>query len=140
MNTCSVRRSTFVVVGLGVALAAAACGEDKRIKQLDTGITRDSAVSVIAKGLKPQATADSFPNVYFRERFLVAGKSIEVLYFTPDNDKLPRPTGGKPRPIDSIPFKKLTPIVFVNTLMVGRGWSFWDSAATANKIEVHKHS
>jgi len=138
MSAYSVRRRAVLLAGLATATLTAAC-EDKRIKQLDTGITRDSAISVIAHDLKPGARPDSFPNVYFRERFLVAGKNFEVLYFTPDNDKLPPPTGGKPRPIDSIPFKKLTPIVFVNNTLIGRGWKFWDSAATANKIEVHKH-
>jgi hypothetical protein len=138
MNICFVRRRSLVVAGLAAATLTAAC-EDKRVKELNAGISRDSAVNVISQGVKPGATPDSFPNVYWRERFLAGGKNYEVLYFTPNNDKWPAPTGGKAPPIDSIPFKRLTPIVFVNNTLVGRGWKFWDSAATANKLQTHKH-
>ena len=116
------------MVGLSSAAFIAAC-EDKRVKELDTGITRDSAVSVIAQDLKPGSPSDSFPNVYKRDRYLINGKHIEVLYFTPNNEKV-----GK----DTVPLKKLTPLVFVDFKLVGRGWEYWDSVRTANKIPIEK--
>ena len=51
-----------------------------------------------------------------------------MLYFTPNNEK-----AGK----DSVPWKKLTPIVFVENRLVAKGWPGWDSIASANKIPLH---
>lgn len=134
MNHLSVRRRTITLAALSAASLLVAC-EDKRVKQLDTGITKDSAMSVIAKDLPPGSGPDAYPNVYTRGQFLINGKTIEVLYFTPDNKKEPDKNyqrGSK----DTIPLRELTPIVFVENRMVGKGWDFWDSVATANKIQV----
>jgi hypothetical protein len=128
MHHFSVRRRALFVVGVSCAALTAAC-EDKRVKGLDTGITRDSAVSVISHDLKPGSGSDSFPNVYKRDKYLINSKHIEVLYFTPNNEK-----AGK----DTVPLKKLTPLVFVDYKLVGRGWDFWDSVRTANKIPIEK--
>jgi hypothetical protein len=133
MNHFFVRRKAFAVAALSAASVLVAC-EDKRVKQLDTGITRDSAVSVIAHDLAPGSPPDSFPNVYKRERYLIAGKNLEVLYFTPDNKKQVVKSGQTPK--DTIDIRKLTPLVFVENRMIGRGWPFWDSVATANKIQL----
>lgn len=133
MNHLSVRRRTAALAALSAASLLVAC-EDKRVKQLDTGITRDSAISVLSHDLPPGSPPDSFPNVYKREQFLVNGKHYEVLYFTSNNEKAPlvneQPKG------DTIPLRKLTPIVFLENRMVGKGWDVWDSVATANKIPV----
>jgi|SRR5579884_439225 len=133
MNHFSVRRQGLLVAGVSAAAFLAAC-QDKRVKQLDSGITRDSAVSVLSHDLPPGSPPDSFPNVYTRGQYLVSGKHLEVLYFTPDNKKAPlvntRPTS------DTIPLRKLTPIVFAENRMVCKGWSCWDSVAKANKIAV----
>ena len=141
----SVRRRTLLLAGLTTATLLAAC-EDKRVKQLNTGISRDSAVAVISKDLKPRADSqgappDSFPNVYTRERFLIAGKNIEVLYFTPENDKAPALVHGRvpsAGPDTIIPYKRLTPLVFIDSRLAGRGWTYWDSVAGANKIPLKK--
>jgi hypothetical protein len=126
-----VRRKVAVIGAAGVLTLLVAC-EDKRVSQLDTGITRDSAVSVLAQQIKG-AGSDSFPNVYTRERFLIGGKTYEVLYFTPNNDK------AKTGPKDTIPWKTLTPLVFVDNRLVVKGWPGWDSISSANKIPVKKH-
>ncbi len=144
MNPYSVRRRAFLAAGLGAAVLTAAC-EDKRVKALDSGISRDSAMNVIKQDAKAAPTApsgatpDSFPNVYWRDRFLVAGKNYEVLYFTPDNTKMPMPHNGGLLPADSIPYHKLTPIVFVDNRLIGRGWPFWDSVSTVLKVPLKKH-
>ena len=111
------------------ALTLLAACEDKRVKELNTGITRDSAVSVLAQEIKKGSGSDSFPNVYTREQFLVGGKTMEVLYFTPNNEKVTK---------DTVPMGKLTPLVFVENKLIGKGWSAWDSIATANNIPVKK--
>jgi hypothetical protein len=128
MNHFSVRRRMMLLAGLAGSVTLIAC-EDKRVKQLEAGITRDSAVSVISHDLKGTGS-DSFPNTYTRERYLIGGKTYEVLYFTPNNEKV-----GK----DSVPWKKLTPLVFVENRLVAKGWSGWDSIAAANKIPQHDH-
>ncbi len=144
MNTYNVRRSALLAAGLGSVLALAAC-EDKRVKELNSGITQDSALKIIRQDAKPPApnasgtmTTDSFPNVYTREQYLVAGKRYDVLYFTPENDKEKKLPFGQPpmKKADSIPYRRLTPIVFVDNKLAGRGWDFWDSASKALKIPV----
>ena len=135
MDHFSVRRKALAVGVLSLATLAVAC-EDKRVKQLDTGITRDSAVSVMSHDLPPGSPPDSFPNVYTRGQYLVNGKTIEVLYFNPDNKKAPNINGDPAKLKDSIPLRKLTPIVFLQNRMIGKGWDVWDSVAKANKIAV----
>ena len=129
MNHFSVRRSSLVLAALGATTLLAAC-QDKRVKQLDTGITRDSAMTVIAQDLKPGAPPDSFPNVYKRERYLIGGKTYEVLFFTSHDEKEGR---------DTVANKKLVPLVFVENKLVGKGWEYWDSLSTANHIPLEKH-
>jgi hypothetical protein len=130
MNHLFVRRRTVTLAALSAAVLTTAC-EDKRLKQLDTGITRDSAVSVISHDTKPGAGPDSFPNVYKREKFLVSGKNYEVLYFQPENKKQPELNVVTK---DTVPLDKLTPIVFIENRMIGKGWDFWDSVSKANHI------
>lgn len=140
MIRSSVSRRTFLLGGLAAATVLGAC-QDKRVKRLDTGITRDSAITIISHDLRPDAPPDSFPNVYTRERFLLNGKNVEVLYFTPENDKAPAQVGGRvpsAGPDTIIPYKRLTPIVFIDNKLAGRGWAYWDSVATANKIPLKK--
>jgi len=122
-----VRQRAAVIAGTGALVFLAAC-EDKRMSQLDTGITRDSAVTVLAQKIKG-AGSDSEPNVYTKERYLIEGKTYEVLYFTPNNEKV-----GK----DTVPWKTLTPLVFVENKLMAKGWPAWDSIATANHIELKK--
>ena len=126
MTSCIVRRSTFAV-GAVTALALVAGCQDKRVKELNTGITRDSVMSVTAKGTQ---STDSMPSIYTSEQYLINGKTLEVLYFDAKDRK-----AGK----DTVPYSKLTPIVMYDGKMVGKGWGVWDSAATANKIPVPKH-
>ena len=139
MNPYSVRRRTLLAAGLASTALVAAC-EDKRVKELKTGITRDSAISVIAQDRKPGLAIDSVPNVYTQERFIIGGKTYNILYFTPDNDKSPIPvTGNEALKIrDTIPYKRLTPLVFVDNMLAGRGWPYWDSVSNANKIPLKK--
>ena len=123
MYHLSVRRRASSLVALTAVITLVAC-EDKRVKELNTGITRDSAMTVISQEIKGGGS-DSFPNVYMRDRYLIEGKNFEVLYFAPNNEKQ-----GK----DSVPWRKLTPIVFLNNKLVAKGWPAWDSITKTNKI------
>ena len=129
MTHVSVSRRILVPCALVGAAVLGAC-EDKRVQAIDTGISRDSAISVISHDLPVNAKSDSLPNVYIRERYLMAGKNYEVLYFTPRNEKA---QAGK----DTVR-GKLTPIVLVDNKTVGTGWKVWDSISTANKIPLKK--
>ena len=129
MTHVSVSRRMLVPCALVSAAVLGAC-EDKRVQAVDSGISRDSLVSVIAHDLPANAKSDSFPNVYIRERYLMGGKNYEVLYFTPNNEKA---QAGK-----DTAWGKLTPIVLMNNLTLGKGWKFWDSISTANKIPLKK--
>jgi hypothetical protein len=128
MPTLLVRRRLLTLSALTAATLAVAACTDKRVKQLNTGITRDSALSVIAQNLPPNSGPDSLPNVYRRARYIIEGKQMEVLYFTSNNEK----EGGP----DTIPVRKLTPLVFLNNVLIGKDWAAWDSIAKANNILV----
>ena len=108
----------------GVTMAC----EDKRIKELDTGIGRDSVLVILGTGTAKGA-GDTLPNVYNRSRFLMNGREYEVLYFTSRHF-----TPGKV----SIPLKQTTPVVLADNKMIGRGWDFWDSVSVANKLPPQK--
>jgi hypothetical protein len=130
MKSCVVRDRKLTVAaacGLVSLLCLGAC-EDKRVSQLDTGITRDSAVNVFTNEVKG-GVHDSLPNVYIQERYLINAKNYDVLYFTPDNEKATK---------DSVPWRKLTPLVFVDNKLVAKKWSQWDSISKANKIPLKK--
>jgi hypothetical protein len=129
MDHFSVRRRTLAFGALGAVLLLTAC-EDKRIKELTTGITRDSAVTILAQSIKGGGR-DSFPNVYDRSRYLINGQNIEVLYFSKDNEKK--------HGADTLSYKKYTPIVFLDNKLIAKGWPAWDSISTANKIPLKQH-
>jgi hypothetical protein len=128
MNHVSVRRNALTLAVMATAIVTTAC-EDKRVKELHEGIPRDSAVSKLSEDVKHGSGADATPNVYTSSRYLINGKNYEVLFFTPNNEKKGR---------DSVPSAKLTPIVFVDNRMVGKGWQYWDSVSAANKIPLQK--
>ena len=127
MKSWIVRRSSLWL-GLVLASTVVVACEDKRVKELDTGIGRDSVLSILTSGGQKSAT-DSMPNIYKRSRYLMDGKEYEILYFTSRSF-----TPGK----DSIPLKETTPVVLVDNKLVGRGWAFWDSVSTAHKMPPQK--
>ena len=125
-----VGRRRFALAAIGSLALLCACGQDKRVKAVDTGITKDSLLTVIGK---ESPGVDSLPNVYQRERYLIDGKSYEILFFSP--------TGrhafiGVQK--DTIPWKDLTPIAMIDNRVMGKGWEYLDSLYTAHKIPVKK--
>ena len=129
MEHVSVRRRLLFAAGAVMLVALAAC-EDTRLKKLTTGITRDSAVTILAQNAKGGGR-DSFPNVFDRGVYLIEGKTYEVLYYSKNNEKR-----GK----DTLSYAKYTPVVFLDNKLIGKGWPTWDSIATANKIPLKNHT
>ena len=126
-----VGRRRFAVAAFGGMALLGACGQDKRVKAVDSGISKDSLLTVIGK---EAPGVDSLPNVYQRERYLIDSKSYEILFFSP--------TGrhafvGVQK--DTIPWKELTPIAMIDNKVMGKGWEYLDSLYAAHKIPVKKH-
>ena len=125
----SVRAISRLAGGAAAIVLFAAC-QDKRVKEVDAGITRDSLLSVIGKGSKG---VDSLPNVYTRERYLIDGKNYEVFFFSSSGKHVY--TGVQK---DTIPWKDLEPIAMIDNKVAGKGWSFLDSLYGAHKIPLKK--
>ena len=120
------RRGLMLTAVASMALLGAC--EDKRVRAVDTGISRDSLLTVIGKDAPG---ADSLPNVYQRERYLIDGKNYEILFFSPTGQHAF--TGTQK---DTIPWKELTPIAMIENKVMGKGYDYLDSLYTAHKIPV----
>jgi hypothetical protein len=114
-----------ILAVFGAAAVAIACG-DKTVRQVDSGISRDSAINLLTGGT-PGTNSDTFKNVHRRSRYLLQGKEMEVLWFTA--------TGAVPGK-DTLPFRELTPIVVFDGKVIGKGWDFWEKTAAENNIPV----
>ena len=123
--------------------AVTAC-TDSRVKAVDTGISRDSAIKLLTMNAAPPpskegpstmggvADPNAPANVYRRDQYLVNGVMTEILYFDPKNRHL----GQLDK--DTVPWKDLTPVVLIQNKVVGRGWDVFDSVAKANKLPMHQ--
>lgn len=123
------RKGRIAFAALGAMTLLSAC-EDKRTKDVEAGITRDSLLTVIGKDAPGM---DSLPNVYQKERYLIDGKNYEILFFSPTGRHAY--TGAQK---DTIPWKDLTPIAMIDNVVMGKGYGFLDSLYTAHKIPVKK--
>ena|SRR5690349_1260339 len=119
-------RRTAVLAAATISGVLAGCG-DKRVDSLTTGITRDSALKVLAGG----PSSDSLANVYKQEAYINNGKFINVLVYSKD--------GVKEAADPSVPDSKLTPVVVIDNKVAGWGWTYYDSLAKANNIPVKDH-
>ena len=122
------RREIMFAALSGMALLGACM--DKRVKAVDTGISKDSMLTVIGKGAPG---IDSLPNVYIRERYLIDSKNYDIMFFSPSGRHF---YVGVQK--DTIPWSKLTPIAMIDNKVAGTGWGFLDSLYTAHKIPVKK--
>ena len=125
-----VGKRRFALAAISTIALIGACGEDKRTKGVDTGISKDSMLTIIGK---ESPGVDSLPNVYQRERYLIDSKSYEIMFFSPT---------GKHAFVgvqkDTIPWKELTPIAMIDNKVAGKGWQYLDSLYAAHKIPVKK--
>ena len=122
-----VGRRRLALAALGGLALLGAC-QDKRVKAVDTGMSKGTLLSVIGKDAPG---VDSLPNVYQRERYLIGGKTFEILFFSPTGKHV---FVGVQK--DTIPWKDLTPIAMINNKVAGTGWHFLDSLYAAHRIPV----
>jgi hypothetical protein len=120
-------RHTAVLFAATISGILAGCG-DKRVDSLSAGITRDSALKVLAGG----PSSDSLANVYRQETYLNNGQMINVLVYNKD--------GIKQATDSTVPDSKLTPVVMVDGKVTGWGWAHYDSVAKANNIPLKPHT
>jgi len=110
------RHATFRA---GLALATitilAACG-DARLDKLALGISKDSATVLI--GDKPHRGI----------QMLTAGKVWDVQFYA-------RSAAADQ---DSVEWRKMSPVVFIDQKAVGWGWSWWGGTAAKQGIAMPK--
>ena len=97
---------------LSAAILVVACG-DARLRKLDVGISKDSAMHVM--GPKPDRV----------EGYLVGGQMIEALFY----GKAGADSGQTPE-------DRLVPVVVVNGQVTGWGKEEWRKVAAEHKIQV----
>ncbi|MBL8983098.1 MAG: hypothetical protein JNL26_12990 [Gemmatimonadetes bacterium] len=123
-------RGTLRLLLVGVAVAA--CQDsDYRIDQLDTSFSMDSAMKVLSDGnpidttMRPPPGAlvpasDTLKNVWRKAEYLIDGNNIQVLYYSPNNEKW--------KATDTIPKEKVIPVIFVNGKLFGTGRRAYEDA------------
>ncbi len=97
------------------AAALAGCG-DHRLDKLAVGISRDSVTSTM--GSLPHTTESYFAN----------GRNWELDLFT-----------RKPvLPADSVPWRKMSPVILADGKVVGWGWAWWETQAVKLHLNMPK--
>ncbi len=109
MKNPSVRRLAAVV-----AIAGLAACSDARLKNLSTGIEKDSLAVVM--GNEPHRT----------ETYQTAGKFWEIMLYARGNEAKE----------DSVAWGKLSPVVMADGKVVGWGWDYWRKEAETLNIPV----
>ena len=118
-----------IATAASLAVGVLAC-KDKKLASVDTGITKDSLLSIMAVDAKNTGSPDAYPSIYRRDQYLIGGKNWDVLYYLSSGEKL------QPAAKDTVPWDKLSPIVTIDNKVVGKGWDYFDSVSTANKIPL----
>ena len=108
----TIRRAMATVGVVGLAALAGCERSDPRLAGLAVGMSKDSTLAVM-RG-QPTTIAP----------YLTNGLYIEAMFYA-------RP--GKTDSASRAP-RNMTPVVLVNSKLVGWGWDRWDSVAAANKI------
>lgn len=93
----------------------AACG-DARLDKLALGISKDSTAAVI--GDKPHRTIS----------LLTGGKVWEVQFYA----------RSAVADTDSVAWRKMSPVVFIDQKSVGWGWGWWGGASVKQGIAMPK--
>jgi hypothetical protein len=124
MDLRAVRRLSGCLAAAASTIAISACG-DAKIENLSQGISRDSALTILAGDA---GGGDSLANVYKQETYLLNGRTTNVLFYH---------RGGIKQEADSsVTPSSLTPVVISDGKVTGWGWTYYDSLAKANNIPV----
>lgn len=115
MTIRSTMTRTLTAAGL---LALVACG-DARLGKLAVNMTTDS-LAVIMKG-PPHRT----------QNFILNGKVWDLSVYDYGSKPLPAVVvktsmGGDSTVTDSIPWRKMSPVIIIDSKVVGWGWGWWD--------------
>ena len=107
------QRNARAAAALATLTLLAACG-DARLDKLALGVPSDSVQKLM--GEAPHRTAD----------YLTGGRRWEVQFYARSAaaDK------------DSLPWRTMSPVVFIDGKTVGWGWSWWGDASAKQKIAM----
>lgn len=124
------------ITAVWLLLGAVACAEgDSRSEQITEGIDRDSALAILrapaGSEAAPASPEDSLKNVWRRTQYLVDGKSIEVIWYSP--------TGEKWLATDTVPEERVIPVVVMDGKVVGVGRVAYEVAAEQYKLPKNKY-
>lgn len=125
MTSHSPRRARLLRATALAAFALTAC-QDKRIRELDVGISKDSAIKIMADGMQPKL--DTIQNVYRHTRYFVQGREFDIYMFDAENRKF----WEDPEVLD----KELTPVVVMDGKVDGWGWSHMDDITSKYGIRL----
>lgn len=123
-----------VLASLAAVVAFAACGEkDARTEQIQPGIDRDSALAILGSGTSGSTAApeDSLKNVWRRTQYLVDGKSLEVIWYSP--------SGEKWTATDTVPEERVIPVVMVDGKVSGVGRVAYETLAAQYRLPKNKY-
>ena len=98
---------TLLAVAIGSLGLLGCATEDARLKDLDAGITKDSAIAVLG------GSAGERPAMY-----MIKGKMIEAIMVRRQ---------GAEGPLDSLTREQYSPVIMIDGKLAGWGWKFWDS-------------
>jgi hypothetical protein len=137
--------SARLPVRCGIAVRAAAilsimwaCGDrDARTEKLEPGIGRDSALAVLSDGsvidsarIPPPGAlvpaSDTLKNIWRRAEYLVDGQKIEVLFYSPNDEKW--------KATDTIPDERVIPVVIIDGKVYGTGRNAYDDAVAKYRL------
>ena len=139
MNTLALGRRPPLLAFAGTLAIAlvVACGDggDQRTAQVAPGIHRDSALKLLGRSLPGAAdgatSADTLKNIWRRTQYLMAGRRIEVLFYSPNNEKW--------KATDTVPGEKVIPVVLVDGTVIGVGRTVYDSVASLYGIPKNRY-
>jgi hypothetical protein len=131
-------RRRWHVVAPALALLGTACmGGDERTEQVVAGMSRDSALMVLASptggagGAADSAGTDSLRNVWRRTAYLVNSVNIEVLWYSPGNERW--------KASDTVPSGRVIPVVLIDGKVVGVGRAAYDRVAEQYKLPPNRY-
>lgn len=119
-----------------MAVAMACSPSDERTDQVLAGMSRDSALAVLASPLPgvPASAGepgDSLKNIWRRTQYLIDGQNVEVLWYSQDGE---RRTAS-----DTVPDGRVIPVVLIDGKVVGVGRSAYDQVADRYKLPKNRY-
>ena len=121
---------------LSVALVVACTDSgDQRTAKIVPGVDRDSALKLLALKLPGAAegsvSADTLKNIWRRTQYLMAGRRIEILFYSPNDEKW--------KAADTVPEGKVVPVVLVDGRVIGVGRMVYDSVTSLYGIPKNRY-